>query len=75
MQEDFLHFVWKHKKFASQSLKSISDEDISIIKFGNHNLLSGPDFGNAQIIIDGQLWAGTVEIHLKSSDWYAHGHE
>jgi hypothetical protein len=37
--------------------------------------LSGPDFFNAQVQIDGQLWAGNVEIHIKSSDWYVHRHE
>ena len=36
---------------------------------------SGPDFFNAQLYIDHQLWVGTVEIHLQSSDWYAHHHE
>lgn len=30
---------------------------------------------NAKVNIGGQLWAGNVEIHLKSSDWYVHGHE
>jgi hypothetical protein len=37
--------------------------------------LAGPDFFNAQIIIGNQKWAGNIEIHLKSSDWYLHNHE
>lgn len=51
------------------------DETIAILKLGEHNHNSGPDFFNAQLSIDGQLWAGNVEIHVKSSDWYLHGHE
>lgn len=50
-------------------------ENITIHNTGNHNHLAGPDFFNAQVNIDGQRWAGNIEIHLKSSDWYAHGHE
>ncbi|MGB6268003.1 MAG: DUF2851 family protein, partial [Olleya sp.] len=38
-----------------------------------HN--AGPDFFNAQLTIDNQLWAGNVEIHIKSSDWFVHNHE
>jgi len=75
MQEDFLHYVWKHKAFSSASLKTTRGESISVLKLGEHNHNSGPDFFNAQLSIDGQLWAGNVEIHIKSSDWYVHGHE
>ena len=42
---------------------------------GLHNMDSGPDFFNAQLELDGQLWAGNVEIHINSSDWFAHRHE
>ena len=32
-------------------------------------------FFNAQLTIGEQLWAGNVEIHIKSSDWFVHNHE
>ena len=50
-------------------------EKISILKLGQHNHNAGPDFFNSQIRIADQLWAGNVEIHIKSSDWYVHNHE
>ena len=46
-----------------------------IIKPGLHNTNAGPDFLNAHLKIENQIWIGNVEIHLKSSDWYAHHHE
>tara|TARA_B100000949_G_scaffold47660_1_gene41407 strand:- start:5105 stop:6412 length:1308 start_codon:yes stop_codon:yes gene_type:complete len=75
MKEDFLHYVWKFQKFDVGSLYTSNGEILHIKNQGSHNLNSGPDFFNAQIELDGQLWAGNVEIHLKSSDWYAHSHE
>ncbi len=75
MQEDFIHYVWKHKKFQAHSLNTASGERISVVSVGQHNFNSGPDFFNAQLKIGGQLWAGNVEIHIKSSDWFLHSHE
>lgn len=76
MKEDFLHYVWKFAKFNTKELNTCAGEHLQIIRLGTHNQHeSGPDFFNAQIEINHQRWAGNVEIHLKSSDWYAHGHE
>lgn len=75
MKEEFLHYVWQYKLFSFKMLLGTKNEEIYIIKSGVANVNSGPDFLNAQIIIDGQKWAGNVEIHLKSSDWYGHNHE
>ena len=75
MKEDFLHYLWKHKLFALHELKTTDNERVELIKSGDHNHHSGPDFFNAQLKIDGQRWAGNVEIHVRSSDWYLHGHE
>lgn len=75
MQEDFLHYIWKHKKFATPNLHTTTGEIITLLSVGQHNTNAGPDFFNAQLEIGGQLWAGNVELHIKSSDWYVHNHE
>ncbi|MDV7185677.1 DUF2851 family protein [Lutibacter sp. TH_r2] len=75
MREDFLHFIWKLQLFSKVDLISTRNESIEIVKQGLLNFNSGPDFLNAKVRINGQLWAGNVEIHLKASDWYVHQHE
>lgn len=75
MQEDFLHYIWKHKKIQFNNLKTTFGESIIVTLVGQHNFNSGPDFFNAKIKIGNQLWAGNVEIHIKSSDWFLHNHE
>ncbi len=75
MKEDFLHHVWKFSKFNTTSLETTDGEPFSVVQVGQHNMNSGPDFFNGQVRINDQLWAGNIEIHIKSSDWYAHHHE
>ncbi len=75
MKEDFLHYVWKYQKFNVQKLFTTCRTTLTIVKVGEHNNNSGPDFFNAQVAIGDQLWAGNVEVHLQSNDWYAHHHE
>ena len=75
MKEDFLHYIWKYKKMDVANLKTSNNESVQIVSGGQQNLNSGPDFFNAQLKIDDQLWAGNVEIHIKSSDWFVHNHE
>lgn len=75
MKEDFLHYIWLYKKLDVTSLKTTNNEVLTLLNFGQYLQQSGPDFFNAQIIIANQKWAGNVEIHVKSSDWYVHHHE
>jgi hypothetical protein len=75
MKENLLHFIWKLKLFSIEKLVSTSGESIHIISNGTYNMNTGPDFFNAKIEINKQIWAGNVEIHVKSSDWYKHQHE
>jgi hypothetical protein len=74
MKEDFLHYLWKFKLFNSE-LETIEGEPLQILKCGEHNKNSGPDFFNAKIKIGNTIWAGNVEMHVKASDWNQHGHQ
>ena len=77
MKEDFLHYLWKFQKFTCPTtLQTSGNSNLQVINCGTHNTdNSGPDFFNAQLIIEDQKWAGNIEIHIKSSDWYAHNHQ
>jgi hypothetical protein len=74
MKEEFLHFIWKNQ-YVQPNLKTSDGLNVVVRHKGTHNSFNGPDFSNAQIEIDGQLWAGNVEIHTKSSDWKLHKHQ
>ena len=75
MKENLLHFIWKLQLFSSKELVCTNKKSIQVISAGLQNTNSGPDFINAKIEIAEQLWAGNVEIHVNSSDWYVHNHE
>lgn len=74
MKEDFLHFVWQHQAINSKNLSTVDQLLIKVEKTGNPNGLAGPDFKESNLIIGGLKWIGSVEIHIKSSDWKRHGH-
>lgn len=75
MKEAFLHYIWENKTFDVLQLYTSENKPVEILHVGTKNQNSGPDFFNARLVINHQKWAGNVEIHLKSSDWYAHHHE
>ncbi|MCQ2606878.1 MAG: DUF2851 family protein [Bacteroidales bacterium] len=74
MTEAFLQYVWRHQLMCTDRLCTLSGEDIRVLFIGVFNSNAGPDFLNAKIQIGETIWAGDVEIHLKSSDWDAHKH-
>jgi len=75
LSEKFLHHVWKFGWFASKNLVTVAGQPIEILHPGIHNHNAGPDFMNARIRIDGTLWWGNVEIHVRASDWNRHNHQ
>ncbi|MCE3279492.1 MAG: hypothetical protein K0S44_1683, partial [Bacteroidetes bacterium] len=75
MTEEFLHHIWKFKLFEQTDLVTTFGEEVEIIKAGDHNHDSGPDFFNARIRIGKTLWAGNVEVHINTSDWRKHKHQ
>lgn len=74
MRESFLHFLWRSRRFDAQNLCTTEGQPIDIQYVGEHNTHAGPDFFNARLRIGHTLWAGNVEMHLRASEWLAHGH-
>ncbi len=75
MKEDFLHFLWRTRRFDQTHLQTTGGEPLEILHPGEHNTHAGADFTNARLRIGNTTWAGNVEMHLKSSDWQRHGHQ
>ncbi len=75
MREDFLHYLWQLARFDLRDLRSTTGEAITIQQFGTLHTDAGPDFQDARLSIDGLTWAGQVEMHVRSSEWYDHGHD
>jgi hypothetical protein len=76
MREDFLHFLWRTRQFDVSNLTTTDGEPIEILDFGSYNAVdSGADFQNVKLRIADWTWFGSVEMHVKASDWLAHGHQ
>ncbi|WP_410878932.1 DUF2851 family protein [Myroides sp. DW712] len=75
MKEAFVQYVWEKQLFTTPFLQTLQKQEIKVIHPGQWSTLAGPDFFNAQLALDGQVWAGNIEVHLQSSDWYRHNHE
>ena len=73
--EAFLHYVWKHKLYIADAFQTTDKMPLEIIDTGIYNSDAGPDFFNAKIRLGDKMWAGNIEIHTHSSDWYKHNHD
>lgn len=72
--EKFLHIVWDSLLFSLEGLQTTDNKAIRVIRKGNTNFGSGPDFLMAEMVIDGTRWFGDIEIETNASHWYAHKH-
>ncbi|MBK5272790.1 MAG: DUF2851 family protein [Bacteroidia bacterium] len=75
MTERLLQFIWQFQYFNKSELVTDSGEVVKIIHTGQYNTNQGPDFSDAKIKIGKTIWAGAVELHLKTSDWKKHNHQ
>ena len=73
--ERLLHYIWKHRILPLRTLFTTDGREVEVLDPGLSNQDQGPDFFNAKVRIGGNVWAGNVEVHVRSSDWFRHGHE
>ncbi len=74
MNEQFLQYIWKFR-LLNPDLRTSGGEKLAVLHPGIQNTDGGPDFFNARIRINTNIWAGNVEVHYRSSDWIRHRHQ
>lgn len=73
--ERLMQFVWQHRLGLRQGMTTVDGRRVCVIDQGVLNADAGPDFFNATIEIGDETWVGNVEIHVRASDWFRHGHD
>lgn len=74
MNESFISYIWFNRLYFPVQ-RTLLGETVEIVSPGIPNHDSGPDAFNAKLRIDGHLWAGNVEFHVRASDWHRHHHD
>ncbi len=75
--EKLLQKVWLRGDFDRAEAWMLDGRRVRIVHPGKWNLLGGPDFSGARLRFGDaseRETIGDVEIHLRASDWDAHGH-
>jgi hypothetical protein len=75
MTERLLQYIWQFQYFNKTVLTTVEGESLQVINPGIHNTNQGPDFIDAKIKIDDTIWAGSIELHINSSEWKNHKHD
>ncbi len=70
--ENLVVRIWQHQNLTN--LLTDRGERIDIIFPGRICTDGGCDFQDAVFTVEDKLIKGNIEIHIKSSQWYSHGH-
>lgn len=67
--------IWEEQHPLTLPLTTTGGEEIQVVYRGRRRWDRGPDFAGALIAWPGaRLRSGEVEVHVRSTDWWAHGH-
>ena len=75
IQEKLVKCIWFDQHLVPDRLLTVAGCRIEVLSPGWWNVEAGPDFLKAELRVEGgEIARGDVEVHVKSSDWRAHGH-
>ena len=74
MTERLLQYIWQFQYYNTNNLTTIDGDIVQINYPGIYNTNQGPDFLEGKIKVTDTIWAGNIELHIKSSDWNLHKH-
>jgi hypothetical protein len=73
MQEETLYEWWQYYARTGQLIET-GHRRLRILAGGMLNTARGPDFLSARFELDGVVYQGDVECHIRYADWQQHGH-
>ena len=74
IDEQLIQCIWAEQLLAG-TLETQTDLSVEVINPGDWNHGPGPDFLDAEIMLDGITRKGDIEIHLRSNDFQNHKHD
>ncbi len=75
IKEQLVKCIWSEQLFKKDKMYTEDGLRMEVISSGLWNLEEGPDFKDAEILLEGKgVVKGDVEIHVCSGDWVRHGH-
>ena len=74
LTESRLAGMWRDLISREDTLVTAAGEPLRVVYPGRLNDDRGADFRDAVIISGDNVRRGSIELHVKSSDWEAHGH-
>jgi len=74
VSERVLQRIWLRGDFDGARLRLTDGRAVRVLSPGRWNLLAGPDFLGADLVIGDRPAHGDVEVHFHAADWRAHGH-
>ena len=75
LSEKLVARLWEEQRPLRFPLATSDGDEIQVVYRGRRRWDRGPDFTGALIAWPGaKLKQGDVEVHLRSSDWWSHGH-
>ena len=66
--EELMQYVWAHRLWPTDGMSTVDGRPVQVLDPGCLNRNAGPDFFNAKVKIDGRIWCGNVEIHVRATD-------
>jgi hypothetical protein len=70
--EKLITRIWQQRLIVE--LVTDMGQQLKVIHPGRRSGFSGCDFQDTLFAINGKTMTGNIELHVKSSQWYSHGH-
>ncbi|MBE2215281.1 MAG: DUF2851 family protein [Opitutaceae bacterium] len=75
VSELLLQKIWLRGAFDQSRARTLAGATLTVLHPGTWNRLSGPDFRDARLLLDGHEVTGDIEVHFHAEAWKQHGHD